>query len=44
VGTRLGLPVLPDSQVTLHSRVRDERSIETLRLIGRALQSGLQGG
>jgi hypothetical protein len=44
VGARLGLPALPDSQVTLHSRVRDERSIETLRLIANGLQNGLQGG
>lgn len=44
IGARLGLPALPDSQVTLHSRVRDERSIETLRLIANGLQNGLQGG
>ncbi|MDR6423653.1 DNA-binding transcriptional LysR family regulator [Paraburkholderia phenoliruptrix] len=40
VGARLGLPPLPDSRVTLHSRVRDERLKETLRLV----TSGLRGG
>ncbi|HEY1998573.1 LysR family transcriptional regulator [Paraburkholderia sp.] len=40
VGTRLGLPALPESRVTLHTRVRDPRSVETLRLMA----SGLGGG
>src|ERR1700761_2229887 len=33
VGARLGLPPLPESRVTLHSRLRDARSVETLRLL-----------
>jgi DNA-binding transcriptional LysR family regulator len=37
VGTRLGLPTLPESRVTLHSRVRDERSAQTLRLVTNGL-------
>ena len=37
VGPRLGLPALPESRVTLHSRVRDERSAETLRLVTNGL-------
>ncbi|MFM0178923.1 LysR substrate-binding domain-containing protein [Paraburkholderia aspalathi] len=37
VGTRLGLPPLPESRVTLHSRVRDARSMETLRLVTNGL-------
>jgi DNA-binding transcriptional LysR family regulator len=37
VGARLGLPTLPESRVTLHSRVRDERSAETLRLVTNGL-------
>jgi hypothetical protein len=37
VGARLGLPALPESRVTLHSRVRDERSAETLRLVTNGL-------
>lgn len=40
VGGRLGLPRLPESRVTLHSRVRDERSKETLRLVTNGLASG----
>jgi DNA-binding transcriptional LysR family regulator len=40
VGARLGLPVLPESRVTLHSRVRDRRSMETLRLVANGLESG----
>lgn len=40
VGARLGLPTLPESRVTLHSRVREKRSVETLRLVA----SGLAGG
>ncbi|WP_144150715.1 LysR substrate-binding domain-containing protein [Paraburkholderia sp. BCC1885] len=40
VGARLGLPRLPESRVTLHSRLRDSRSVETLRL----LTEGLAGG
>jgi DNA-binding transcriptional LysR family regulator len=39
VGTRLGLPTLPQSRVTLHSRVRDPRSVETLRLVANGLAS-----
>lgn len=39
VGPRLGLPLLPQSRVTLHSRVRDERSVETLRLVTNGLAS-----
>lgn len=37
VGPRLGLPLLPESRVTLHSRVRDARSLETLRLVTNGL-------
>ena len=37
VGQRLGLPLLPESRVTLHSRVRDARSLETLRLVTNGL-------
>ncbi|MEW9582710.1 LysR family transcriptional regulator [Paraburkholderia sp. DGU8] len=37
VGARLGLPALPESRVTLHSRVRDARSRETLRLMANGL-------
>ncbi|MEC5409130.1 LysR substrate-binding domain-containing protein [Paraburkholderia sp. MPAMCS5] len=44
VGARLGLPRLPESRVTLHSRVRDERSSETLRLVTNGLASGLASG
>jgi DNA-binding transcriptional LysR family regulator len=40
VGPRLGLPPLPESRVTLHSRVRDRRSMETLRLVANGLESG----
>jgi DNA-binding transcriptional LysR family regulator len=36
-GTRLGLPALPESRVTLHSRVRDARSVESLRLVTNGL-------
>ncbi|MFL9963111.1 LysR substrate-binding domain-containing protein [Paraburkholderia sediminicola] len=39
VGARLGLPALPESRVTLHSRVRDPRSMETLRLMANGLAS-----
>ncbi|MFM0592079.1 LysR family transcriptional regulator [Paraburkholderia dilworthii] len=39
VGERLGLPLLPESRVTLHSRVRDPRSVETLRLVTHGLAS-----
>ena len=39
VGARLGLPPLPESRVTLHSRVRDKRSMETLRLVTNGLAS-----
>jgi DNA-binding transcriptional LysR family regulator len=39
VGARLGLPALPESRVTLHSRVRDPRSMETLRLVANGLAS-----
>jgi DNA-binding transcriptional LysR family regulator len=38
-GSRLGLPALPESRVTLHSRVRDARSIETLRLVSNGLSA-----
>ncbi|PXW28181.1 LysR family transcriptional regulator [Paraburkholderia caballeronis] len=37
VGARCGLPALPQSQVTLHSRVRDERSAATLQLLASSL-------
>ncbi|WP_233807545.1 LysR family transcriptional regulator [Paraburkholderia sp. HP33-1] len=37
VGARLGLPALPESRVTLHSRVREPRSAETLRLLANGL-------
>ncbi|MGF6721367.1 DNA-binding transcriptional LysR family regulator [Paraburkholderia sp. GAS41] len=40
VGTRLGLPKLPESRVTLHSRLRDPRSVETLRLLTEGLGRG----
>jgi len=40
VGARLGLPSLPESRVTLHSRVREERSKETLRLVANGLAGG----
>jgi hypothetical protein len=36
----LGLPPLPESRVTLHSRLRDPRSVETLRLVVEGLGSG----
>ncbi|SEJ99236.1 LysR family transcriptional regulator [Paraburkholderia diazotrophica] len=36
-GARLGLPALPESRVTLHSRVRDARSAETLRIVTNGL-------
>jgi len=39
VGARLGLPALPASRVTLHSRVRDARSRETLKLVVNGLES-----
>jgi len=38
-GSRLGLPVLPESRVTLYSRVRDARSLETLKLVTNGLRS-----
>jgi len=41
VGARLGLPPLPESRVTLHSRLRDARSVETLRLLAGRLGSGV---
>jgi DNA-binding transcriptional LysR family regulator len=41
VGTRLGLPKLPESRVTLHSRLRDPRSVETLRLLTEGLGRGI---
>jgi DNA-binding transcriptional LysR family regulator len=37
VGARLGLPALPQSRVMLHSRVREPRSAETLRLLANGL-------
>ncbi|MCC8405754.1 LysR family transcriptional regulator [Paraburkholderia sp. MMS20-SJTN17] len=37
VGARLGLPALPESRVTLHSRVREPRSAGTLRLLANGL-------
>jgi DNA-binding transcriptional LysR family regulator len=40
VGARLGLPKLPESRVTLHSRLRDPRSVETVRLLTEGLGSG----
>ena len=40
VGARLGLPPLPESRVTLHSRLRDARSVETLRLLASGLGNG----
>ena len=39
VGAKLGLPPLPESRVTLHSRVKDRRSAETLRLVATGLAS-----
>jgi DNA-binding transcriptional LysR family regulator len=39
VGARLGLPTLPESRVTLHSRVRDRQSVETLKLVANGLAS-----
>jgi DNA-binding transcriptional LysR family regulator len=33
IGSRLSLPPLPESLVTLYSRVRDAHSLETLRLV-----------
>jgi DNA-binding transcriptional LysR family regulator len=39
VGARLGLPTLPESRVTLHSRVRDRQSVETLKLMASGLAS-----
>lgn len=39
VGAKLGLPPLPESRVTLHSRVKDRRSAETLRLVANGLAS-----
>ncbi|CAG4899122.1 LysR family transcriptional regulator [Paraburkholderia gardini] len=39
-GSRLGLPALPGSRVTLHSRVRDRRTLETVRLLASGLASG----
>jgi DNA-binding transcriptional LysR family regulator len=44
VGPRLGLPTLPETRVTLHSRVRDARSVETLRMLAGALGGGASGG
>lgn len=41
VGARIGLPTLPESRVTLHSRLRDPRSVETLRMLAGGLGSGL---
>jgi DNA-binding transcriptional LysR family regulator len=41
VGARLGLPKLPESRVTQHSRLRDPRSVETLRLLTEGLGSGV---
>jgi len=32
---------LPESRVTLHSRLRDARSVETLRLLAGRLGSGV---
>jgi DNA-binding transcriptional LysR family regulator len=40
VGARLGLPTLPESRVMLHSRLRDPRSVETVRLLTEGLGSG----
>jgi DNA-binding transcriptional LysR family regulator len=40
VGPRLGLPALPESRVTLHSRLRDERSVATLKLLAEGLGGG----
>jgi DNA-binding transcriptional LysR family regulator len=40
IGGRIGLPPLPDSHVTLYSRVRDTRSEETLRVLTGALRQG----
>ncbi|SDI44930.1 LysR substrate-binding domain-containing protein [Paraburkholderia phenazinium] len=41
VGARIDLPTLPESRVTLHSRLRDPRSVETLRMLAGGLGSGL---
>ena len=40
VGQRLGLPVLPVSQVTLHSRVREPKTAATLQLLTSGLGAG----
>ena len=40
VGSRLALPVLPDSHVVMYSRVREARGIETLRVLINALKQG----
>ncbi|CAJ9904394.1 MULTISPECIES: LysR family transcriptional regulator [pseudomallei group] len=42
VGARLRLPALPDSQVALYSRVRDARSIDTLRRFADSLAGPAQ--
>jgi hypothetical protein len=41
VGARLGLPPLPESRVTLHSRVRDPRTVESLRMLTGTLGGSL---
>lgn len=38
VGARLGLPAMPVSHVTLHSRVREARSAATLQLLASGLE------
>jgi DNA-binding transcriptional LysR family regulator len=38
-GARLGLPPMPESRVTLHSRVRDARTLESLRLVTNGLSA-----
>jgi len=40
VGSRLGLPALPASNVVMYSRVRDARCNETLRVLTGALRPG----
>jgi DNA-binding transcriptional LysR family regulator len=40
VGAKLGLPALPASRICLHSRLRDGRSAETLRLLANSLRTG----
>ncbi|TKC92177.1 LysR family transcriptional regulator [Trinickia terrae] len=40
IGSRLGLPALPDSHVVMYSRVREARGIEILRVLTNAMKPG----